>query len=102
MATGSDRPTMPSTSSRAGRAVDGREGAGHRGEDMRLAVDQRAIDVEDHEAQVAHSTSSNGSAGTSDACHSSAAHVRAMCSGKGAVRCSRAPVIGWVSVSERA
>jgi hypothetical protein len=103
MTTGSDRPTHPRTWSRAGAGRPAsRKRPLHRCHDMRLAVDKRAIDIEDHEAQFAHSTSSNGSVGTSAACHSKAAQVLAMCSGNGAVRCSRAPVIGWVSVSDLA
>ena len=94
---------MASTSASGGAACPAsREGVGHRGEDDVLAVDQRAVHVEDHEPRVGHARSSNGSALASCGRQPNRSQVRAMCSGSGAVRFSRAPVIGWVRLSERA
>ena len=50
----------------------------------------------------AHRRSSNGSAGASSGRQPKSSQVRAMCSGSGAVRVRRLPVIGWVRSIERA
>jgi hypothetical protein len=86
---------------RGRRMALGLEGVGYGGEDRALAVHQRAVHVEDHEPRT-HARSSNGSRPASRSRQPNSSHVRAMCSGSGAVRVRRPPVKGWVSASERA
>lgn len=85
------------------RHADGGEGVFHRGKDVVLAVDQRAVHVEDDEPEIGrHVSSAKGSAGTSASDHPSVFHVRFMWSGNGAVRVMRLPLIGWSKLIERA